>query len=349
MMKLAVLLVLGAIVAPLLLARPAHADDGGSVGVHVVPVTRGTMALTVTGYGVAAPGPGDEAVLTIGAAGIVETVDVTPGATVHAGTPLLTIAADPAARSAYLQAQAAVANALAARTHVLALLAGHLATKDQLASADQAVADTRAALAALARDGAGEAARVIRAPEAGVVTAIPVQPGARVAAGSVVATVVGSANLVVPVGLDVTDAARVHAGDAAIAAPAAGGPSIAGKVLSIGGMIDSQSGLIDATVALSPGTLPGTLFTVRITTGRVSGFAVPRDAALPDDATGGMAVFQVKNGKALKVPVQVLASNAQSSIVAGGIAPALPIVTEGAYQLDDGTAVRIDPPSGTAP
>jgi RND family efflux transporter MFP subunit len=349
MMKLAVLLVLATIVAPLLLAGPACADEGGSVAVQVVPVTRGVMALTVTGYGVAAPGPGDEAVLTIGAAGIVETVDVTPGAQVHAGAPLLTVAADPAARSAYLQAQAAVASALAARTHVLALLAGHLATNDQLASANQAVADARAALAALTHEGAGEAARVIRAPGAGVVTAIPVQPGARVAAGSVVATVVGSAHLVVPVGLDGTDGARVHVGDAAMATPAAGGPTIAGKVLSIGGMIDPQSGLIDATVALSSTTRPGTLFTVRITTGSVSGFAVPRDAALPDDETGGMAVFQVKDGKALKVPVQVLASHAQSSIVTGKIAPALPIVTEGAYQLDDGTAVRIDPPSGTAP
>jgi RND family efflux transporter MFP subunit len=349
MMKPAALLVLGAIVAPFLLAGPAYADDGGSVAVRVVPVARGTMALTVTGYGVAAPGPGDEAALTIGAAGIVDTVDVTPGAQVQAGAPLLTLATDPTTRAAYLQAQAAMASALAARTHVQALLAGHLATDDQLASANQAVADARATLAALVREGAGEAARVIRAPDDGVVTAIPVQPGAHLAAGSVVATVVGSVHLVVPVGLDSTDAARVHVGDAAIATQAAGGASVAGKVLAIGGIINPQSGLIDATVSLPPGTIPGTFLTVRITTGRVSGFAVPRDAALPDDDTGGMAVFQVKNGKALKVPVQVLASHANRSIVAGGIAPALPIVTEGAYQLDDGTAVRIDPAAGTAP
>ena len=349
MMKPAAFLILGAIAAPLLLTGPARADDGGSVSVRVVPVAQGTMPLTVTGYGVAAPGPGDAAQLSIGAAGIVETVDIAPGAKVQAGTPLLTIAADPATRSAYLQAQAALANALAARMHVVALMAGHLATNDQLASADQVVADARATLAALARDGAGEAAQVIRAPEPGVVTTLPAQPGARLAAGNVVATVVGNADLVVPVGLDSADAARVHAGDAATAIPAAGGASIAGTVRAVGGMIDPQSGLIDATVALPPGTLPGTMFTVRITTGSVTGFAVPRDAALPDDASGGMAVFQVQNGKALKVPVQVLASNAERSIVAGNITPALPIVTEGAYQLDDGTAVRIDPQTGTTP
>ena len=170
--------------------------------VHTQPAQQGSLPEIVTAYGSAMPAPRGMMTLSLQQQGQVSSVDVTVGQSVRQNETLIDFTASAAERSTYDQAVAALSLANDQRTHALQLMAQHLATRDQLAQADKAVADARAALDALRREGAGEATRTITAPFDGVVSAIPVTQGQRVAAGAPLVTVTRQDGLVVTVGVE---------------------------------------------------------------------------------------------------------------------------------------------------
>lgn len=310
-----------------------------SVLVHTQPAQQGSLPEIVTAYGSAMPAPRGMMTLSLQQQGQVSSVDVTVGQSVRQNETLIDFTASAAERSTYDQAVAALSLANDQRTHALQLMAQHLATRDQLAQADKAVADARAALDALRREGAGEATRTITAPFDGVVSAIPVTQGQRVAAGAPLVTVTRQDGLVVTVGVEPGDRAKLQVGQPVALTPLTGGEPVQGSVARIDGMLNARTRKIDTDIAVSPGVvLAGEAFRADITVGQYAGWVMPHAAVLIDEH--GAYVFQVNGAKAVRVNVDPLGTNGTTDVVRGPVNPSLPVVVAGNYQLEDGMAVR---------
>jgi RND family efflux transporter MFP subunit len=276
-------------------------------------------------------GPGAETTMAMQASGVVSDIAVSVGQQVTAGQVLASVAADAQSVADVRKAQDALAAAKAARAHVAALLAGHLATNADLAAADQAVGDADGALAALQAMGAGKA-RSIVAPFAGIVSAVLVAPGTVQPGGTALLRLIETGRLVVVAGVPPAQAGGIAPGEAAKLTLLNEGTQVDGKVVRMAAMPDPQSGLEDVTVA-PPGALPlGEPVEAVITTGGTDGYVVPRDAVQND-----------AQNIAHRVGVHVLGNTGARTVLApGGLNAAMPLVTTGAYQLDDGVAVRMN-------
>ena len=312
-----------------------------SVLVNTMKLEPGSLPATVTAYGSVAAGPGAEQTLSTQASGVVSNVAVSLGQNVAAGQVLATLAADAPSVAELRKARDALTAARAARAHVAALLASHLATNADLAAAAQAVGDASGTLEALQAAGAGRT-RTIAAPFAGVITAVLVAPGSIQPAGSGLLRLVENGHLVAVTGVTPAQAGGITPGDAAkITLLNDGAAVVDGQVALVAAMPNPQSGLQDVTVT-PQGALPlGAPVKASITTGQLNGYVVPRDAVLSD--AQGAYVFQLDaHDIAHRVDVRVLGNaGGQSVLAAAGLNAALPLVTVGAYQLDDGAAVRI--------
>ena len=337
----------GRIVMALLAALPlvgCGSGDAGqaqepSVRVGVVTPQRGSLPALITAFGSATPSTAGAETLSIAQPGQVSSLAVTAGSAVRAGQPLLVFAVQPSALSGYEAAVTTLTAATKQRDTTAQLLSQQLATRDQLTQADKAVADARAALAALRREGAGEPVQTLRAPFDGVVTALPVAQGDRTQPGAALVTVARSGGIVVTVGVDPADRAHIRAGAAARLARLNGGAPIAGKVLRVDGQLNATTRLVDVDIGFPAGAiLVGEALRVDITTGESAGWVVPHAAVV---TTGdGAHVFQVAGGKAKSVPVTLVQAGPQEDVVSGAIDPAKPLIVEGAYQVEDGGAVR---------
>ena len=211
-----------------------------------------------------------------------------------------------------------------------------------MAQAEKAVTDARTALSALAQEGAGSAIQTVRAPFGGIVTAIPVAQGDRTQPGAARATVARAGSIVITAGVQPDQAGRVHAGQRVRIRPldGSGTHSLEGRVLRIDGALDPQTKLADVDIAFPSGALlPGAGAQVAIATGTLSGWMVPHGAVVT--ASGGAHVFQIVGDKAKAVPVTIVEPGGDTDLVTGGIDPARPLIVDGAYQVDDGGAVRL--------
>ena len=280
--------------------------------------------------------------LAVQHAGVLARLDVEPGQRVAAGVALAQVAASPAVVAQYRQALAALRLARAERTHVAQLRAQHLATTDQLGRADKAVTDALSALDALRHEGGTAPTETVRAPFPGVVTAIAVTQGQAVAAGAPLIALSRSGALLVTVGIPPAQAGQVHPGATARLTPLDGGATLAGRVVGVGGMLNPATHLVDAVIAPAAGDpLSGAAYRATIRTGWFQGWIVPRDAVLTD--ARGAFVYQVGPHGAARVPVRVVGEQGARTAVRGKIAPSLPLVVSGNYQLTPGMAVRTAP------
>ncbi len=315
-----------------------------SVLVTETALTAGSLPMTVTAFGrVRAPSVRVRT-LTAPVAAMVAMVAVRPGQKVAAGAPLLRLAPDPQSSAAFAQAQAAVTAADSLVRHTERLAARFLATHQQVVEAERRQADAGAALHALVRQGAG-GPRPVRAPVAGIVTALAVEPGAHVTAGSRLLTLAPGAGLVLGVGLVPHMARAVKRGDFVRIRPTGGGGSVSGRVVFRGALVDGD-GLVPVDIAVPAGALlPGQMAKAAIVTGMARGYVVPHAALLIGD-DGHPYVVQAVAGVAKRVMVSVLASRDGRDVIAGDLDPAAPLVLSGNHQLGDGMRVRLAPASG---
>jgi RND family efflux transporter MFP subunit len=309
-----------------------------SVLVHTQPARQGAVPDVVTVYGAAAPATGTLQTLSLRQPARVDAILVAPGALVKAGQRIIAYSLDPTSVSAYRQATAAVTLAQQQQAHATQLFAQQLATRDQVAMADTALRNARAALAALTQQGAGAPSGAVTAPFDGVVVTIPVAAGDQTATGAPLATVARQGALVITAGFDPASAARLRAGQPATLQSLTGGPPVQGHVLRVAGALNPRTRLVDADIAVSGGVILGDAFRASVTVGQVSGWIVPHLGVL-NDAQGDY-VFQVSGGKARRVNVQVIRNAGDVDVVQGALDPRLPLVADGAYQLDAGMLVR---------
>ena len=233
---------------------------------------------------------------------------------------MLDFGASPSAIAAYQQAESALAlGARTQRAHVAQLLAQQLATRDQFAQADKAVADAQVALDALQREGAGSAKQTLTAPFDGIVATIPVAQGDRVQPGTTLLTLTRLDGLVVTVGIDPSDRDRVRRQSVHLT-PLGAGSQLDGQILRVDGILNPKTRLIDADVSVSPGAvIAGEAFRADITVGQLQGWIMParRDA----ERRQGQPVFQVAGNTASRVDVTVAGSAGDKDVVDGKIDP----------------------------
>ena len=317
----------------------ASAEDAPSVAVQTETPRSGALPDLITAYGSAAPALDANMSLSVQQNGRVLAITVTPGETVRAGERLLDFGASPAAVATYQQAVTALSVAKTERAHVAQLLAQQLATRDQLAQADKAVADAEAALNALRREEGDRSTQTLTAPFDGIVASIPVAQGDRVQAGGTLLTLTRLDGLVVTVGIDPSDRNHVRPGQQAHLVPLGPGREFDGRVLRVDGVLDPKTRLIDADIAVPPGSvISGTAYRADITVGRLEGWIVPHDAVLTDNK--GAYVFQVAGKTASRVNVTVAGSAGSKDVIQGPIDPRHLLVVEGNYELSDHAMVR---------
>jgi RND family efflux transporter MFP subunit len=307
--------------------------------VSVISPRQGVLPATVTAYGSVAPSVSGTQTLSEAQAGQVTALFVTPGGAIRSGQRLAMFEAAPAARSAYQQAVSALAVARKQRASTAQLLSQQLATQDQLVQAQKTESDAQAALAALEAEGGGAPVRTIVAPFAGIVTSIAVAQGDRTQPGAVIMTVARAGGIVVTVRVDPADRAAVAVGQTATLKRLSGGKAMSGRLIRVDSALDPLTRLVNVDVSFPSGSLfPGEGMEVAIETGQVRGWVVPHQAVVT--AGGAPRIFQVEGGKAKAVPVRVLLSSDRGDVVDGAVDAKLPLVVAGAYQVNDGDAVR---------
>ncbi|WP_428375140.1 efflux RND transporter periplasmic adaptor subunit [Lichenicoccus sp.] len=299
----------------------------------------GTLPDRIEAYGTAVPARDGTEALSLLQDGRVRRILHAPGEAVRQGEPVLEWDASAAAMQAWEQARSGYALAQQQRSHAALLLARHLATRDQLDQADKALADAAAALDGLRREGADQAMRLVRAPFDGIIVTLAASAGEHVAAAAPLATLARRDRIVVTVGVDPARMASVHAGQPATVQALAGGPELAAAVRRVDAALDPRSRLVDVDLAVPAGAvLPGADCAAAITVGTLQGWLLPHAAVLQD--AEGSFLFQIRDGKAVRVPVTVLGTDADTDLVSGALEARRAVVLDGAAQLSDGAAVR---------
>lgn len=335
----AAMLPLGFIATVAACRSPPPAAPPASVLVSVIPPVHGSLTETVTAYGTATPAVTGSQTLSVAQPGQVTQLAVVAGSSVRAGQSLLTFATAPSAVGSYTQAKTALATARQSRATIAQLVGQQLATRDQLAQADKAVADATTSLEALRKDGAGQAVRTLYAPFSGTVVAVPAAQGDRTQPGASLMTVARSGGIVVTVGIDPGVRVRVTPGQPVSLERLNGGVAVPGRVVRVAGALNAKTRLVDVDVGFPAGAiLPGEALRVALRIGDVSGWVVPHRAVVTGN--GNAHVFEVKDGKATVVNVKVLLSSPQTDVVDGAIDPNRRLIVDGAYQVQEGDAVR---------
>ncbi|MHA6204967.1 efflux RND transporter periplasmic adaptor subunit [Dyella soli] len=312
--------------------------DAVSAAVSTVPLQQGSLPETIMAYGTAGPAADAAQVLSIQAAGRVTRWEVTPGASVKRGQHLLSFALAPAAVAAYQQALGARTLAEAQRAHTAQLMAQQLATRDQLDQADKALQDAQSNLDALVEQQGRAPVIELTAPFDGIVATVDAAQGDVLQPGAALLSLQRGDGLVVTVGVERQLMARVQAGAHATLSPLDATAPMHGAVRRVARALNPHTHQVDVEVVPDGALVAGEGFRADIVIGQWQGWLLPRDAVQGGEAD--RHVFQVADGKAVRVPVRVLGESDSVSVASGALDPHRPLVTVGATQLDDGMAVR---------
>lgn len=321
-------------------SNPEDTGSGDKVSAQVStePARKGSLPDIVSAYGTAMPALDASTTLSVQAAGQVAHFDVAAGALVKRGQPLLRFALAPAAVAAYQQAREAWQVARTQRDNTAQLLARQLATRDQLAQADKAMRDARSTLDALGQQQGEGSTMTLSAPFDGIVSAVTAVQGDALQPGAPLLSLGRADGIVVHVGVEPDPAHPVVPGDPVTLLPLGPGAPLQGVVKRVASMLDARTRLLDVEIAPTGKVVAGMAYRADITVGQWQGWLVPRDAMVG----GGAAwqVFQVADGKAVKVPVTIVGESDVISVVSGALDPQRPLVVVGNTQLEDGMAVH---------
>lgn len=332
----------------LLTALPARAQGNAnetatSVLVTTIQPSQGQLAQPLTAYGTVQPAPGGTINISSLHAAQVSKLHVVPGQAVSAGAPLVELAADPAAALAFAQAQSDLKLAQGELMRTRQMLAERLATNSQVDQAEKVAKDAEATLQARIREGGTVATTTLTAPAAGTVTAITAANGDHIQPGASILTLATATGALGVIGIPPKSLSLVKSGQPAqlIDLDSSAEP-ISGSVRSVGQVADPKTGLmtvvVDVASQVAKPLTVGAHLRATITTMPVTGWIVPRESILTDDE--GTFAFQVADGKAVRVPVTVLAGAGDQLTVSGAFDAKRKLVVGGAYQLGDGMAVR---------
>jgi RND family efflux transporter MFP subunit len=332
------------VAAALILAR-FHGGEGDQDVTPTATITTGVVRSEPlkdisTAYGVVQGDGAASATLAAPRAVIVTKVLVRNGQEVRDGQPLIEVAGAPAADLAYRQAVDAARFAKTDLARIQRLYDDRLVAADQLSAAKKTLADADAALAAAERQG-GERRQMLRAPAAGVVTSLSAAGGDHVAQDAVLLTLARAGAAIAKLGLE-PSGGPYAAGEAVALRPTSGGPSITSRLAMVGRAADPATKTLDAIVPLNGANLAiGQGVEAEIVTGVHQGLVVPRRAVVFDET--GAHVFVVRNGKVQRVFVTAGRDYGDETEIKGPVTAGQLVAVEGAYELQDGMAVKVAP------
>ena len=342
------LLVAGALVAAWFLFRKSSATPDEETKTPSVARVETTLlrnqeiAQTVTAFGVVAPSPSGDLVITAPFDCLIRKVHVVPGARVAAGDVLLEISPTPDAQLQLDAARSALSlagKALAAAQERYDL---KLATSQELLAAPQAELDARQKLTSFENRGLGAEGR-ITAAAAGVVSKLDLSAGALATAGTALVTVTGESQLEVRLGVEAAETAQIHAGQTVtlFSANRNDAQPINSTVRITGSNLDALTGAAEVRVPVPAGALLllGEHVKAAVEVMKKTALVVPRSAVLP--AEGKYELYTVKNGRAVRHEIAPgigagdLVEVSSADLHAGDI-----VVRLGNYELTDGMAVQ---------
>ncbi|MFB3789443.1 MAG: efflux RND transporter periplasmic adaptor subunit [bacterium] len=188
---------------------------------------------------------------------------------------------------------------------------------------------------------------VIRAPHAGRISGLNVNAGAPVDDKTIIAQVIGERSAVLRLWISSPDAVSLRLGSRVTAQSSPRVASCTGTVVSIGGELDHDTGLVPVEARIDSPSPRGSrigevMFAEVATDVDVEGWLVPVSALTVEDEKA--SVFRVdENHLARAVPVQVLARTADQAVIAGvDLHDGTVIIVEGNYNLPDGARVVED-------
>jgi membrane fusion protein (multidrug efflux system) len=315
----------------------AAAEVKGSALVQVANPTRGAIPDLVVAHGVVESD--NTLTRSFQRDGQVSDIMVEVGDQFKKGDPLLNFGASPAAVVAYEQAKTALRLAQGTRDRTKQMLNLKLATTDQLETAEKAVSDAQLTKEMYEKQGS-TTSEILQAPFDGVVMAISVSKGDRVAAGVPLMTLAETEKLKLGVGVEPSEIGKVRPGQpVSLVSLLIGKKSMSAKVKGVGAAIDPKTRQVPAFIDLSKdNVIPGENFRAEVQTGNFEGWVISRDAVGIDKK--GAFVFQIDDEHAKRVDVNVIGSAGDTNVVQGDIDPTKKIVVIGSYQIADGDAVR---------
>lgn len=343
----AALLVIGTITAASSRGGDAQKSAGPSVLVQVTKLQKGSLPRIITVFGKVEASEGMRLDLTAPSTAIVEGIFVKPGEQVDSGTALIRLGPTPGTAAAYEKAVSALNNARDLLQRTEALLAQHLATRQQVEDARKALSDAEASINALSAEGA-DTPKTLSASSRGVVTGVSATLGAIVNQGASLLSIAHTSRLVLHAGAVPEEARAIDKGDTANVSALGGGDTGSGTVLLRGSIVDPNTGLVPIEIALPPNKfLAGQTAQAGIITGVVGGYIVPHEAVLLNEH-GSPYVMQTKGMIAHQVPVKILLSAGPRDVITGALDPQAALVLAGNYQLKDGMPLRVVDPKQPA-
>jgi RND family efflux transporter MFP subunit len=334
-------------VLPLLLASACSACSGSSDAggdsaepvalVSVAKVTAGSLSSTTTLYGAVEQGADAKFTLAAPAEAVVASIAAPAGTAVGRGQLVVSLRPSPATRADLAKARADAAAASEAHARARRLRADGLASDGDVETARAAAQGASAQLASVS---SSTAALSLRAPGAGFVENVAVNPGDLVSSGATVATITRSGDLRARLGVSPALLRRLKA-MRSVSVDIPGGQEISVPILSLDPAIDPQTRLaaIWIRVPSETGLGPGEPLTARVPVAQQGSTPTVPYSALLDDG-GQPYVFVVKGSVAHRRDVRTGASAGKTASVTNGLKPGEMVVTAGGTALEDGMKVR---------
>jgi len=319
----------------------AIADEvKGAAAVKVQDPKRGSIPELIYAYGTATPTSSATQTASFQRDGMVSELYVEVGDQFKMGDKLLDFGASPAAVVAYEQAKTTEAIKKRSLERKQQLFKQQLATRDDVDNAEKDLSDAQLTREMYEKLGSVKPSEILTAPFDGVVTAIAVSKGDRISAGAPLMTLSRTDHIILSVGVEASALDKVKPDLPVHLTPLLPGrkPSD-GKVKRIGVAIDMKTRQVPVFIELADGSaLSGENFKAGIEVGKFQGWVVPRDSI--GSNSKGTFVYQIDEGHAKRVYVNVVGSVGKNSVVDGDIDSQKEIILSGNYQVDDGDAVR---------
>jgi RND family efflux transporter MFP subunit len=335
------LLLSAAALALICVSGPAVADEvKGAAAVKVQDPKRGSIPELIYAYGMAVPTSSAQQTASFQRDGMVAEIYVEVGDQFKAGDKLLDFGASPAAVVTYKQALTTVTLKKHTLERKQQLFKQQLATHDDVDNAEKDLSDAESTVKMLEEIGSIKDSEILTAPFDGVVTAISVNKGDRISAGAPLMTLSRPDHLILSVGVEAGTLEKVKPDlPVHLTSLLPGRKPSEGKVKRIGVAVDPKSRQVPVFVEVPDGmALSGENFKAGIEVGKYQGWVVQRDSIGTN--TRGTFIFQVDEGHAKRVYVNVIGSVGKNSVVEGDIDSQKEIILSGNYQVDDGDAVR---------
>ena len=311
--------------------------------VRVAPVVRGRVVQSIDVYGSVVPRPGALIVVSPRSEVVIRKMSVKAGQLVSKGDALAEVEPSPATAAQLALARADVQYTAQLLQAARDRQAANLATRQEVLQAEAAQREAELKLQqaeALLPDPSG----IVRANSGGRVSAVHVEAGAVVPAGTAIVDLLADDALAAQLSARPVDAVRFKVGQAITVESIGGGSPVQGTITFINSAVDSTSHMVNLLVE-GPADAQwrvGEMVRGRIETVADNVLAVPRSAVLPDE-DGGHNVFVIDGGRVHRKSVRVGLQNPQTvEIVEGDLKPGEQVITQGNYEVLDGMPVQVE-------